>query len=55
MSEYNKGFTDGYTKGRLEVLFKIKSIFDNSKYPEYLEEDISDYLDEELKEAKNDD
>ncbi len=43
-SAYNMGFTDGYSKGKYEVLATVKSILDDSKYPEYLEEDIFEYL-----------
>lgn len=38
-----------YNRGRLDVLAAIKRIYDNSKYPEYLEEDIGEYLDKEYK------
>lgn len=41
---YNMGFTDGYSKGRYEVLNTIAEILKQSKYPEYLEEDVYDYL-----------
>lgn len=41
---YNMGFTDGYSKGRYEVLNTIAEILKESKYPEYLEEDIAEYL-----------
>lgn len=41
---YNMGFTDGYSKGRYEVLCTIAEILKESKYPEYLEENVYDYL-----------
>ena len=41
---YNMGFTGGYSKGKYEVLATVKSILDDSKYPEYLEEDMIEYL-----------
>lgn len=41
---YNMGFADGYSKGRYEALNTIAEILKQSKYPEYLEEDVYDYL-----------
>ena len=41
---YNMGFADGYSKGRYEVLNTIAEILKESKYSEYLEEDIVEYL-----------
>ena len=41
---YERGRNDGFSQGRYEVLSTIKSIYDNAKYPEYLEMDIDEYL-----------
>lgn len=40
---------DSYNRGRLDVLLEIKKIFDDNKYPEYLEYDLSEYLEKEFK------
>lgn len=38
--QYNKGYKDGYNRALLEV----RLLYNNSKYPEYLECDLDDYL-----------
>lgn len=40
---------DSYNRGRIDVLLAIKKIADNNEYPEYLEEDIQEYLEKEFK------
>lgn len=41
---YQAGFNAGVSKGRYEVLSTILKIRNEAKYPEYLEEDIDEYL-----------
>lgn len=43
-SAYQMGFSDGKSVGRYEVLNTLLEIRNNAKYPEYLEEDIDEYL-----------
>lgn len=38
--QYNKGYKDGYNRALLEV----RRLYNDSKYPEYLEIDLDDYL-----------
>lgn len=41
---YQEGFNAGMSLGRYEALQTILKIRNEAKYPEYLEEDIDEYL-----------
>ena len=42
--DFINGYIKGFNDGKSDILKEVADIYKNSKYPEYLEEDLYEYL-----------